>query len=43
MSRLQPAVEQIVFARDYTIGLLDQKPADEWFEQLPGGVSPVAW
>jgi DinB superfamily len=42
-SRLQLAVEQIVFARNYTIGLLDQTPACEWFRQPPGGVSHVAW
>ena len=43
MSRLQLAIEQIVFARNYTIGLLDQTPTDEWFRQPPGGVSHVAW
>ena len=34
MSRLQLAVEQIRFARDYTIWLLDQTPATEWFGSL---------
>src|SRR6476646_3743746 len=43
MSRLQLAVEQIVFARHYTIGLLDQTPTTEWYRQPPGGVSHVAW
>jgi hypothetical protein len=43
MSRLQLAIEQIVFARNYTIWLLDQTPATEWFRQPPGGVSHVAW
>jgi hypothetical protein len=43
VSRLQHAIEQIVFARNYTIGLLDQTPPDEWFRQPPGGVSHVAW
>ena len=43
MSRLQLAIEQIVFARDYTIGLLDQTPAIDWFRQPPGGVSHIAW
>jgi hypothetical protein len=43
MSRLQLAIEQIIFARNYTIGLLDQTPAAEWFRQPPGGVSHVAW
>ena len=43
MSRLQLAVEQILFARNYTIRLLDQTPATEWFRQPPGGVSHIAW
>ena len=43
MSSLQPAVEQFVFARNYTIGLLDQTPPTEWSRQPPGGVSHVAW
>ena len=42
MSRLQLAIEQIVFARNYTIGLLDQTPADEWFRQPPSGAGPSA-
>jgi hypothetical protein len=43
MTRLELAIEQIVFARNYTIELLDQTPVDEWFRQPPGGVSHVAW
>src|SRR4249919_2991500 len=43
MSRLQLAIEQIVFARNYTIGLLDQTPTAEWFRQPPGSVSHVGW
>jgi hypothetical protein len=43
MARLQLAIEQIVFARSYTIGLLDQTPTNEWFRQPPGGVSHVGW
>ena len=43
MNRLQLAIEQIVFARNYTIGLLDQTPTAEWFRQPPGGVSHVGW
>ncbi len=42
MSRLQLAIEQIVFARNYTIGLLDQTPTDEWFRLPQGGVNHVA-
>jgi hypothetical protein len=43
MSRLQLATDQIVFARNYTIRLLDQTPVNDWFRQPPGGVSHVAW
>ena len=43
MSSLQLAIEQIVFARNYTIGLLDQTPEAEWFRLPAGGVSHVAW
>jgi hypothetical protein len=43
MTRLELVVEQIVFARNYTTGLLDQTPAAEWFRLPPGGVSHVAW
>jgi hypothetical protein len=43
VNRLQLAVEQIVFARNYTVRLLDQTPVAEWFRQPPGGVSHVAW
>ena len=43
MSRLQLAIEQIVFARNYTIKLLDETPAPEWYRMPPGGVSHVAW
>jgi DinB superfamily len=43
MSRLPLAIEQIVFARNYSIGLLHQTPTDEWFRQPPGGVSHIGW
>jgi hypothetical protein len=43
MARLQLALDQIIFARNYTLGLLDQTPTAEWFRQPPGGVSHVAW
>jgi hypothetical protein len=43
VNRVQLAVEQIVFARNYTMRLLDQTPVAEWFRQPPGGVSHVAW
>jgi len=43
MSRVQLAVEQIVFARNYTVRLLGQTKEDDWFRQPPAGVSHVAW
>jgi hypothetical protein len=43
MSRLQTALANIVFARDYTLWLLDATPAADWFRMPPGGVSHVAW
>jgi hypothetical protein len=43
VNRLQLAIEQIVFARNYTIGLLNQTPAADWLRQPPGGVSHVGW
>lgn len=43
MTRLQLAVEQIVFARTYTNRFLDQTPIEEWFRQPPGGVTHIAW
>ena len=43
MSRLQLAIDQIVFARNYTLGLLEQTPPTDWFRQPPGGVTHVGW
>lgn len=43
MSRLQLTIEQIVFARDYTLGLVDQTKVDDWFRIPPGGVSHIGW
>jgi len=43
MTRLELAVEQIVFTRNYTIELLDQTPVAEWFRQPPAGVSHIGW
>jgi hypothetical protein len=43
MSRLQLAIEQIAFARNYTIRLLDQTEAADWFRQPPGGITHIAW
>ena len=45
MSRLQLAIEQIVFARNYTIGLLDQTPRPSGFDSLQAAsaTSPGRW
>ena len=43
MSQLQHAIDQIVYARDYTVTLLDQTPTSEWFRMPPGGVSHIGW
>lgn len=43
MSRLQLAVKQIVFARNYTVRLLDSLKPEDWLRQPPGGVSHVGW
>jgi hypothetical protein len=43
MSRLQLAIEQISFARDYTVRLLEQTSPADWFRQPPGGVTHIAW
>jgi uncharacterized damage-inducible protein DinB len=40
---LRLAIEQIVFARNYTNWLLGQTPTAEWYRQPAGGVSHVAW
>jgi hypothetical protein len=41
--RLQLAIQQIAFARSYTVRLLDQTKHDDWFRIPPAGVSHVAW
>jgi hypothetical protein len=43
MSRLQLAVEQIVFARNYTTRLLAHTEPADWFRQPPGGVTHIGW
>jgi hypothetical protein len=40
---LDCALEQIVFARDYTVRLLQHTDPAEWFRQPAGGVSHIAW
>jgi DinB superfamily len=43
VSQLDLAIEQIVFARNYTTGLLDETPEADWFRQPAAGISHVAW
>jgi hypothetical protein len=43
MSPLQTALDQITFARRYTVNLLDSVPEAEWFRMPAGGVTHVAW
>lgn len=43
MTRLSLAVEQIVFARNYTVRLLDSLPPEAWFWQPPNCPTHIAW
>ena len=43
MPRLRLAIEQIAFARGYTVRLLEQTKLEDWFRQPPGGVTHIAW
>ncbi len=43
MSRISEALEQIAFARRYTLQRLDSVPENDWFTFSPGGVSHIAW
>jgi len=43
MPRLQEALEQIDFARRYTLERIETVPLAEWFTITPGGVSHIAW
>jgi hypothetical protein len=43
MSRLKLAIEQIVFARNYTVWLLDHTQTADWFRQPAEGVTHIAW
>jgi len=43
MNRLQIALEQIQFARGYSLRVLDSIPHEQWFEFPPGSPSHVAW
>ncbi len=42
MSRINIAIEQITFARNYTKRFLAQTPTDKWFD-MPAGVTHIVW
>jgi len=43
LSRLELAIAQIQFAREYTLSLIADIADDEWFRQPTEGVSHLAW
>jgi hypothetical protein len=43
MSRLREALDQIDFARKYTLTRVETVPLSEWFTIPPGGVSHLGW
>lgn len=43
MSQIRLAREQIEFARNYTIRLLDKTDPADWFRHSPEGITHVAW
>src|SRR5690242_9352405 len=43
MSRLSEALDQIDFARRYTLQRIETVPLSEWFTIPPGGVTNIAW
>src|SRR5436305_14973817 len=43
MSRIRAALDGIVFAREYTLSLLDSVPPVDWFRMPSAGVSHVGW
>lgn len=42
MSRIETLIEQLGFARRYTLELLETIPEGDWF-RMPGGVTHIAW
>ena len=43
MSRLALAIEQIIFARNYTLRFLDTIDEADWFRMPSDGVTHIAW
>ena len=42
-SRLEIAVKNIEFARNYTLGMIDDLNEADWFRQPSEGVTHIAW
>jgi hypothetical protein len=43
MARLPLVIDQIAFARRYTLRLLDSTDMADWFRMPAGGISHIAW
>ena len=43
MSRVELATQQIVDARNYTLGLIEDVKPEDWFRLPSGGVTHIAW
>lgn len=43
LSQLQQALDQIAFARGYTLQLLETIAPEDWYRKPPAGVSHIAW
>ena len=43
MSEILFILDQIAFARRYSVNLIDSFPADQWFRMPAGGVTHLAW
>lgn len=43
MTDLERGIEQLRFARAYTLRLLDSVPQEQWFTIPPAGVAHIAW
>lgn len=43
MSRIRTAIQQMAFARRYTLSLLNTIPAEQWFVMPQPGTTHVAW
>jgi len=42
-TRLKMAIDQIRFARSYTLGLVEDLKEGDWYRQPPSGVTHIGW